>query len=278
MCTPVIRIQVDRHQYMFRRGTAESAWRQGNISPWLPGTTSVSGSVRFDRERPGWLSVGYKGLIEEGKSISDGATVKSEPDDSGSAWAQTTTYAPRFCRLQLNGSRPATMQCMALPPGVYLFYAQWRPTDPRVQAGKIVAEFTRWRLQDEFAAKWVVLGDRPLTDVNFDLSAMQLGEIEVHVPASDSLQTVFLLPWGQPSSDPPPVDSDQAWRMARWVGHQMAIEKKSGTFKTVPEGRYRLFLVEHDEPAKDDETLVEYRVVADETVVLREGANAAVSF
>ena len=121
MCTPVIRIQAASHQYMFARGTAESARSQGNILAWPPETTLVSGSVRYNRSEEGWLSVGYKGLLDDAESIGDSATLNWEPDDSGYASAQTTTFKPRSCRLQLNGRQPATMRCVALPPGVYLF-------------------------------------------------------------------------------------------------------------------------------------------------------------
>ncbi len=278
MCTPVIRIQADKHQYMFRRGTAESAWRQGDIPPWPPGTTSVSGSVTFDRKSPGWLSVGYRGILGESESISDSATLNWEPDDSGYGSAQTKTYAPRFCRLQLNGSQPATMQCMALPPGVYLFYAQWKPPDPRELEGKIVVGFTRWRLQGRFAAKWVIVDQRPVTGLDFDLVAGNFGNIAVHVPPSDSLQSVFLLPWGQPDAEPPPLDADQAWQMARWAGNQLSIEAGECMFEGIPTGRYRLFLLEHEDPVEDDDTTTEYKVIANKSVVLQKDAVAEVSF
>ncbi len=278
MCTPVIRIQADRHQYMFARGTAESAWSQGDIPPWPPETTRVSGRVSFDRNRKGWLSVGYRGVIEQAKSISDSATLNWKPDDSGHGWAQQTTHAPRICRLQLNGERPATIRCMGLPSGVYLFYAQWRPADPRAPDGKIVAKFQRWRLNQRFRAKWVVVEDRPAVQLDFDLLHAAQGEIKVHVSENNSLQSVFLLPWGQMDSEPPPLNSDQAWRMARWAGHQIAIEEAGGTFEGIPEGRYRLFLVEHDQPAEDGDTFIEYRVTHDKTIIVRKDAVVEVSF
>ena len=71
MCTPVIRIQADRQQYMFARGTAESARIQGDIPNWPQRTTRVSGSVKYDRSEAGWLSVGYKGILDDAESISE---------------------------------------------------------------------------------------------------------------------------------------------------------------------------------------------------------------
>ena len=278
ICTPVIRIQADKHQYMFARGTAETAWRQGDIPPWSPGTTSVSGSVKFDRKEEGWLSVGYRGLVGERDSIGDGATLNWEPDDSGYGSAQTTTYAPRSCRLQLNGGQPATMRCMGLPPGVYLFYAKWKPTDPQVSEGKIVVEFTRWRLKGRFASEWVVVDQYPVGGLDFDLVATEFGQIEVHVPASGAHQSVFLLPWARPDMAPPPLDAKQAWQIARWAGHQIRVENGSGAFEMVPTGRYRLFLVEHDDPVKDDDTLVEYRVTHDSLATVPKDAVVQVSF
>ncbi|MCM2372340.1 hypothetical protein [Aporhodopirellula aestuarii] len=278
MCTPVIRIHADKHQYMFARGTAESAWRQGDIPPWPPGTTSVSGSVIFDKQKEGWLSVGYHGIVEESDSIGDGATLNWEPDDSGYGSAQTTTFAPRFCRLQLNGSQPATVRGMALPPGVYLFYAKWKPSDLRVSEEKIVVEFTRWRLQGRFAAQWVVASQRPVSGLEFDLAATEFGELRVHAPASEPFQSAFLLPWSEPDVEPPPIDADQAWQMSRWAGHQVRIEAGKGLFPLVPAGRYRVFLVEHDVPVEDDDTVVKYRVSHDEVVMVRKDAVVGVTF
>ncbi|MFT5302703.1 MAG: hypothetical protein ACI87E_003176 [Mariniblastus sp.] len=278
MCTPVVRIQSAKHQYMFARGTAESAWRQGDIPQWPPGTTSVSGSVKFDRKGQGWLSVGYRGVIGETELIADSATLKWEPDDTGYGSAQTKTYAPRFCLLQLNGSQPSTMQCMALPPGIYFFYAMWEPPDPRSLEGKIVVKGERWRLQNQFVAKWIVVDDRPVAPVNFDLVAAADGEIEIRVPKSDTLQSAFLLPWGLADTDPPPLDADEAWRMAYWAGHQISINAGNGTFKNLPGGRHSLFLVEHDEPARDWDALTEFRVTGETIVTVHEGEKVEVSF
>lgn len=278
MCTPVIRIQAATHQYMFAGGTLESASFQGDIPPWPPAATGVCGSVAFDRVREGWLSVGYRGIIGQAESISDSATLHWEPDDNGYGSAQSKTHAPRFCRLQLNGERPATVQCIALPPGVYLFYAQWRPPDPRALEGKIVANFERWRLNAQFRAEWIVVGDQPVVQVGFDLFHAAHGEIKVNVSEKDTLQSVFLLPWGQPNSERPRLDSDQAWRMARWAGRRIAVKETGGTFERIPEGRYRLFLVEHDQPSRDDDTLVEYEMIAEKAVMLRRGTVAEVSF
>ena len=277
MCTPVIRIQADRQQYMFARGTAESAWSQGGIPTWPQGTTRVTGSVNYDRSEEGWLSVGYKGILDDAESIGDSATLNWEPDDSGYGSAQTTTFEPRFCRLQLNGRQPATMRCMALPPGVYLFYAMWKP-ERKEDEGKIIARFERWRLRNEFRAQWVVVEDQPLGQVDFDLVNSADGEIKIRVPESDSLQSVFLLPWGQPEADPPPLDTNQAWQVARWAGHQDSVEAEGAAFQTIPTGRYRLFLVEHDQPADDDDTLVQYRLQSDKIVTVRRDAIAEVSF
>ena len=83
MCTPVIRIQAASHQYMFARGTAESARSQGNILAWPPETTLVSGSVKYNRSEEGCLSVGYKGLLDDAESIGDSATLNLKPDDIG---------------------------------------------------------------------------------------------------------------------------------------------------------------------------------------------------
>jgi hypothetical protein len=276
MCTPVIRIQADNHQYMFARGTAESARSQGDIPTWPQGTTRVSGSVTFDRREEGWLSVGYYG-VTEAESIRDSATLNWEPDDSGFGSAQTRTYAPRFCRLQLNGGDPATLRCMALPPGAYLFYAMWKPELPEHE-GKIVVTSERWRLRNPFRAKWVVVEDQPLSHVDFDLVNAAHGEIEVRISASDSRQSVFLLPWGQPDTDPPPLDNNQAWQIAHWAGHQVSVEAKRATFPMIPAGRYRLFLVEHDRPAEEDDTFVEYRVLSDTIVTVRADAVVEASF
>lgn len=278
MCTPVIRIQADRRQYMFRRGTAESAWRQGDIPPWPPETTMVSGKVEFDRSAQGWLSVGYRGVIREADPISDSATLEWESSDSGFGSAQTRTHAPRSCRLQLNGDQPAMVRCVGLPPGMYLFYAQWKPPDPRVLEGKIVVGFTRWRLQGRFAAKWVVVKERPLSGVALDLVAVDFGAVQVKAPVGNAYQSVFLLPWGEPKTEPPPLNADQSWEMARWAGHQVSIEEGSAVFESVPTGRYRLFLVEHDQPAKDDDTITKYKVIADTTTIVRIEMTAEVSF
>lgn len=277
MCTPVIRIQADKHQYMFDRGTAESAWRQADIPPWPPETACVLGSVKFDDESQGWLSTGYRGLVEQSAWIGDDATLEIQPGRS-SGFAQTRTFAPRFCRLQLDGGRRATMRCMGLPPGVYLFYAAWKSRDVQARNEKIVVDFTRWRLQGRFLAKWVVVGDRPLSHIAFDFAAARHGGIAIRVPASDSRQSVFLLPWGQPGTEPPPLDSDKAWQVARWAGNQLPVETESGKFSELPTGRYRLFLVEHDEPMQDEDTLIEYRVKGDKTVTVQPDEVVEMSF
>lgn len=59
---------------------------------------------------------------------------------------------------------------------------------------------------------------------------------------------------------------------------EIAIKKEGGTFQKIPEGRYRLFLVEHDQPVEDDDTLVEHKLIAEKTGALRMDAVAEVSF
>ena len=78
MCTPVIRIQADRQQYMFARDATESARDPGDIPTWPPGTTRVSGSVKYYRSDEGWLSVGYMGFPDDADPISDSATLNWE--------------------------------------------------------------------------------------------------------------------------------------------------------------------------------------------------------
>ena len=277
MCTPVIRIQADRQQYMFARGTAESARSQGSIPAWPTGTTRVSGSVKYERSEEGWLSVGYKGIPDEAEPISDSATLNWEPDDSGYGSAQTTTFEPRFCRLQLNGGQPGTMRCMAIPPGVYLFYAMWKP-ERKEDEGKIVVRSERWRLRNRFRAQWVAVENQPLGHIDFDLMNSADGEIKVRAPESESLQSIFLLPWGQPDADPPPLAADQAWRMAFQLGNQVSVNTEDASFQKIPPGRHRLFLVEHDQPADDDDSLVEYRVKSNKVVAVRADAVSEVSF
>jgi len=147
-----------------------------------------------------------------------------------------------------------------------------------VLKGKIVVEFTRWRLQGRFAAKWVVVDQRPVTGLASDLVAGNFGNIGVHVPPGDSLQSVFLLPWGQPDTEPPPLNADQAWQMAHLVGNQLSIEAGGCVFEGIPTGRHRLFLLEHEDPIEDDATTIEYKVIASKSVVLQKDAVAEVSF
>jgi hypothetical protein len=161
---------------------------------------------------------------------------------------------------------------MALPPGVYLFYAKRTPPDPRVSEGKTVVEFTRQRLQGRFATQWVVVDQRPVTGLEFDLADTEFGELKVQAPASQAHQSAFLLPWGQPGAEPPPLDTDQSWQMARWASHQVRMEEGNGVFPLIPSGRYRVFLVEQDDPIEDDDTLVKYRVSHDEVVTVRKDA------
>ena len=78
--------------------------------------------------------------------------------------------------------------------------------------------------------------------------------------------------------EPPPIDADQAWQMARWAGHQVRIEAGKGLFPLVPAGRYRVFLVEHDVPVEDDDTVVKYQVSHDEVVTVRKDAVVGVTF
>ena len=59
------------------------------------------------------------------------------------------------------------MRCMALLPGVYLFYAMWKP-ERKEDEGKIIVRFERWRLRNEFRAQWVVVVDRPLGQIDFN--------------------------------------------------------------------------------------------------------------
>jgi hypothetical protein len=66
--------------------------------------------------------------------------------------------------------------------------------------------------------------------------------------------------------------------MARWAGHQITVDEGSGTFEEIPEGRYRLFLVEHDQPAADGNTFIEYRVMNDKTVIVEKDVALEVSF
>ena len=122
------------------------------------------------------------------------------------------------------------------------------------------------------------MGDQPLSQVDFDLVKSAEGEIKVSVQENDSLQSVFLLPWGQPDEDPPPLDADQAWQVAFWAGHQDSVDAEGATFPAISTGRYRLFLVEHDQPAEDDDAIVEYRVKSNKVVTVRADAAAEVSF
>lgn len=49
-------------------------------------------------------------------------------------------------------------------------------------------------------------------------------------------------------------------------------------FEGIPTGRYRLFLLEHEDPVEDDDTTTEYKVIANKSVVLQKNAVAEVSF
>lgn len=105
--------------------------------------------------------------------------------------------------------------------------------------------------------------------------------IDINVASPTFLELriwIFLLPWGQPNDEPPPLDLDQAWRMARWAGHQITVAEGIGTFEEFPEGRYRLFLVEHGQPAADGNTFIEYRVMNDKKVIVPKDAALEVSF
>jgi hypothetical protein len=275
MCTPVIRIQADRRQYMFASGTAESLGIQGDIPTWPPGTTRVTGSATFDRSGQGWLKVGYLGMVREKETISDAASLHWEPDLSGYGYAKSTPNEPRFCRLHFNSSQPASMQCMALPPGVYLFYAEWK-SDLQDERESVVN--SGWCFQYQFKAKWIAVKDKPISQVDFNLVNSDHGEIVVRAPESDSQQRVFLLPWGEPATEPPPVNSEQAWDIAWRGGHRVSVEVQLATFHRIPKGRYRLFLAEYDPPARKPDTQRDYRVQSDEVVTVRADLAAEVSF
>ena len=258
-------------------------WRQPKILPWPPDTTLAMASVDFDTEKEGYLSVGYRGMTAGGETLSDSATLTLRSDNSGFGSATTQTHAPRVCRLQLNGDQPATMQCLGLPPGVYFFYAVWAPPDPRAQAGEVVVKFERWRLRSPFVTTWVVVDDRPITHLKFDLASVDQGEIEVRVPSSDSKQSVFVLPWEKNEDNSPPLSLEQALDFAWWAGFWIPIEDSSGELKSIPAGRYRLFLVEHDLDASDNDsidydTIADFRMKDDQFVTVESNMTSEVSF
>lgn len=283
ICTPVIRIQAAQHQYMFSSGAEALEWRQAEILPWLPDTTLAMGSVDFDRENEGWLSVGYRGMSADGETTSDSATLWLRLDSSGFSSAKTSTHAPRVCRLQLNGDQPATMQCLGLSPGVYLFYAAWAPPDPRALNGEVVVKSERWRLRSPFVATWVVVDDRPITHLKFDLASVDQGDIEVRVPSSDSKQSVFVLPWGMDETTSATLSLEQAFEFAWWTGFWIPIEDSSGAMKSIPVGRYRVFLVEHDLDASNDDsiaydTIADFSLKDDQIVIVKEKKTSEVTF
>lgn len=277
ICTPVVRIQAAKHQYMFARGTAETAWRQGPIPEWPPGTTSVRNMVQFDLEAEGWLTVGYQGYTSDGEVLTGNATLRITPGRS-EGYAVSPNDSPRHARLQLTGSGHATARYMAVPPGNYLFYAIWKPPDPRVAAGKIVVEFRRFRLEETFTTQWLSMAERPVAVVDLRLSPPPRGTIKVRTPESGSHQSVFLLPWGATTWDAPQLDDGQAWSLAWRLGAAISIEDNEGEFIALAAGCYRLFLAEHDRPADDDDSQSAYRLIADSTVVLDNDQVTAVSY
>ena len=66
--------------------------------------------------------------------------------------------------------------------------------------------------------------------------------------------------------------------MAFQLGNQVSVNTEDASFQKILPGRHRLFLAEHDQPADDDDTLVEYRVKSNKVVAVCADAVSEVSF
>jgi len=105
----------------------------------------------------------------------------------------------------------------------------------------------------------------------------------VRAPNSDSKQSVFVLPWGDDEITFPPLSSEQAFEFAWWAGFWIPIEDSLGRSKSVPAGRYRVFLVEHVADAGDNDpidydTIADFRMKDDQFVTVKENKTSEVSF
>jgi hypothetical protein len=275
MCTPVIRIQAADHQYMFARGTAETARSQGKIPDWPAGTASVRGSVSFEKDVAGWLTVGYTGFNNDGKRLDGSVTLRIHPDQRS---PRATTQGARISRLAQTSSGFATTQYMAIPPGNYLLYAMWQPPDPRVLAGEVVIEFSRFKLESPFAARWVSVTGQPLSGINLDITAGPRSTIDIQTPASEAYQSVFALPWPETDASVPQLDDQQAWELAWSLGTMCTVESNKARFDDMATARYRLFLIEHDKPFDDEGAWALYRVVAEKAIVVSHANSTKVVF
>jgi hypothetical protein len=171
----------------------------------------IRGSVSPPAKKGQMVWVGYVGIPNEGKIISDGAGSQADGDGGH---VRSLTFAPRCASLWFEKFVPR-FDFTNLPPGRYLVHA-------RVKDGP-----TTW--------SWVTVPADGMVTADLKLDAKNVGTVEVQVPPGQ--REVRLVPTDLGT---PPPSEEFLNTLLFWLELKADVKDGKATITNVPPGKYQL--------------------------------------